>query len=231
LLVDHFRPLGDLHHQLVNRRENVPAARARSMKDVALELDGKLDDPLWRELVPYRLRELQTGRAATVPTAFKVAWMADALIFGVECEEIDAKPNVQATKNGDRKIWLGDCIEILLETQSHSYYQLVISPAGALVDLDRNNGLNFNWSSQAQVATHQGEDHWTAEVRIPVVIGDMTDDPNHDVVGRRPTEEFPWFFNICRQRLRGTDEEYSAFSPTGTKSFHETLKFGKLYVR
>jgi hypothetical protein len=37
LLVDHFRPLGDLHHQLVNRRENVPAARARSMKDVALE--------------------------------------------------------------------------------------------------------------------------------------------------------------------------------------------------
>jgi hypothetical protein len=157
--------------------------------------------------------------------------MADALIFGIKCEEIDAKPNVQATKNGDRSIWLGDCVEILLETQSHSYYQLVISPAGALVDLDRNNGLNFDWSSQAQVATHQGEDHWIAEVRIPVVIGDMTDDPNHDVVGRRPTEEFPWFFNVCRQRLRGTGEEYSAFSPTGKKSFHETLKFARLYVR
>ncbi|MCH5377154.1 MAG: tetratricopeptide repeat protein, partial [Planctomycetes bacterium] len=39
----------------------------------------------------------------------------------------------------------------------------------------------------------------------------------------------PWHFNVCRQRIRATGDEYSAFSPTGNAHFHEVLKFGQLY--
>ena len=232
LVVRYLRPLGDLRDQLARGREGVPEARARSKTAEGLALDGQLDDPFWKDLNPCRLRELQTGRAAACPTTFKVAWTGKALVFGIRCDEIGMKTlNVQATEDGDDNLWLGDCVEILLETQSHSYYQLAISPAGALVDLDRKSGLNRRWSSGAEIATHKGDGYWSLEVRIPVVEGDLPDDPNHDVVGRRPTRDFPWFFNVCRQRVRDNGTELSAFSPTGKKHFHDVMKFARLVVR
>ena len=45
----------------------------------------------------------------------------------------DDKPNIATTKNGDQAIWYGDVVEIELATDAHSYYQLAISPSGALV--------------------------------------------------------------------------------------------------
>lgn len=66
-------------------------------------------------------------------------------------------------------------------------------------------------------------------MRFPVA--EISDDPLHEVVGRQPRENLPWFFNICRQRVRGRNIEVSAFSPTGTKKFHVPMKFGKLYLR
>ena len=30
-------------------------------------------------------------------------------------------------------MWYGDAVEIVLETESHSYYQIAVNPAGALV--------------------------------------------------------------------------------------------------
>ena len=39
-----------------------------------------------------------------------------------------------------------------------------------------------------------GEDVWTIEARIPVA--ETGDDPLHEVVGRQPRENFPWFFTI-----------------------------------
>jgi len=232
LLVEHFEPLGHLRDQLAKGREGVPEARARYWRKADIKLDGKLDDQFWQGMNSYGLREIQTGRAPAHSTTFKAAWMGGALYIGIRCEDVDMEGlNVQATRHGDRNIWLGDCIEVLLETQSHSYYQIAVGPSGAVVDLDRKTGLNFHWSSGAQVKTHKGKGYWSAEVRIPVVEGDVPDDPNHDVVGRRPKREFPWFFNVCRQRVRDKETELSAFSPTGKTHFHARMKFGKLYVR
>jgi hypothetical protein len=38
-------------------------------------------------------------------------------------------------------------------------------------------------------------------------------DPLHVVSGNKPTETYPWFFNVCRQRIRDNGTELSAFSP------------------
>ena len=99
------------------------------------------------------------------------------------------------------------------------------------IDLDRRDGvLNRRWASGAEVATHIGDGEWTVEMRIPVVP-EANLDPLNGVVGRRPTEIYPWHINICRQRVRGKDTELSAFAPTGKNDFHDVLKFGKLFVR
>jgi hypothetical protein len=52
---------------------------------------------------------------------------------------------------------------------------------------------------------------------------------HHQVIGRRPRESLPWYFNLCRQRISENGSEHSAFSPTGTAGFHVLSKFAKLY--
>ena len=76
--------------------------------------------------------------------------------------------NVGTTKRDDPAIWYGDAIEILLETESHGYYQIVVNPAGAVIDLDRGAERSawYGWDSQAEAATHVADDHWTLEIRI-----------------------------------------------------------------
>ncbi len=127
-------------------------------------------------------------------------------------------------------MWYGDCVEIHLETDSHSYYQLAVNPAGALVDIDRGVDKTawFRWESQAEVATHVADDHWTVEIRIPVTTDE--NDPLNFVVGRKPSVSLPWHFNVCRQRIREHGAEYSALSPTGTAGFHAPHKFAQFYA-
>ena len=197
-------------------------------------IDGKLDDVYWQNCpaaATGHLRELQTGRPPTFGTSFKAGWGGDNLYFAIRCEERPGeKLNIAATRNDDQAIWYGDCVEMELETESHSYYQIAINPCGAVVDLDRGapRGQWFGWDSQAEVATHIADDHWTVEIRIPVTQDE--NDPLHQVIGRKPTQSLPWHINVCRQRIRGEDLEASAFSPTGTKAFHEPMKFAYFYA-
>ena len=148
----------------------------------------------------------------------------------MHCEDHPGeKLNIATTKDGDQAIWYGDAVEVLLETDAHSYYQIAVNPAGALVDLDRgaNRANWFNWSSLAEVATQAAEDHWTVEIRIPVTQDE--NDPLHRVIGRKPTLSLPWHINVCRQRIRENGSESSAFSPPGVPGFHHKMKFAHFY--
>ena len=220
--------------QLAQRRGPVPKLRLVSGSRGEVVVDGKLGDEPWRKCPVAstgRMSELQTGRLPVYGTSIKTAWLGNILYFAIRCEEHPGEElNIAATKDGDQAMWYGDAVEILLETESHSYYQIVVNPAGALIDLDRGTDRYnwFRWSSQAEVATHVADDHWTVEIRIPVTQD--ANDPLHQVVGRRPTRSLPWHINLCRQRIRENGSEYSAFSPTGTKGFHERMKFAHFYA-
>ncbi|MCA1808201.1 MAG: DUF4838 domain-containing protein, partial [Lentisphaerae bacterium] len=215
--------------QLDQKRGVVPQLRlVGEPKDIVI--DGQLDEPFWKKINPGsvgRLRDAQTGRWPALGTTVKTGWSDNDLYFAVRCEEVPGeKPNVTAIKSGDMAIFYGDTVEILLETPMHSYYQIAVNPAGAVCDLDRAEGI-AEWDSMAEVATHVADDHWTAEIRIPVT--DNADDPLHQVVGRPPSISLPWFVNICRQRKRENGVEHSALSPTG-KGFHVPLSFAHLYT-
>ena len=194
-------------------------------------IDGKFDDEYWvrhREWSVARLREVQTGDTPLYGTSVMSAWHKGNLYFAIRCEERPGdKLNIATAKHEDQAVWYGDCVEIELATEAHSYYQIAVNPEGALCDLDRATGRQFDWSSQAEVATQIADDHWTVEIRIPV--SEDENDPLNFVVGRKPSQSLPWHFNVCRQRIRENGSEYSAISPTGEMSFHKPLKFGHFY--
>jgi len=233
LLVQYMEPLKQLREKLAKGRKDVPRARAYPRNKADIKLDGKLDEEFWQGMAVYSLRELQTGRQPAFGTSFRVACAGDSLFFGIICRDLETKKlNIAATRDGDANVWAGDAIELLLETQTHSYYQIAISPAGAVVDLDRKRGLDSLWSSGAEVASHVGQGFWSLEVRIPIAGPSQEQvDPRNGVSGRKPSETYPWYFNLCRQRVRDTGTEHSAFSPTGKAGFHDVMKFGKLYMR
>ena len=186
---------------LAQGRGPVPKLRTVWQPQEPIKIDGNLDEPYWvrhREWSVGRLRELQTGGRPIFGTTVMAGWdrSGQNLYFGIRCEERPGeKLNVTATKHDDQALFYGDSIEIELDTDKHSYYQIAVSPAGAIVDLDRRGGRKFDWQSQAEVATHIADDHWTVEIRIPVTEDE--NDPLHQVIGRKPSQSLPWHFNIC----------------------------------
>lgn len=239
LIDNYLNGLRNKSVQLAQKRGPVSRLRLVSGSRGEIVVDGRLDDEPW-ERCPVAstgsMRELQTGRTPIYGTTFKTEWIGNNLYFAIRCQEKPGeKLNIGTTKSGDQAIWYGDVVEILLNTESHNYYQIAVNPAGALIDLDRSTDKSnwFNWSSQAEVATHVADDHWSIEIRIPITADE--NDPLHQVVGHKPTQSLPWHVNLCRQRVRENGTELSAFSPTGTSGFHEKMKFahfhaGKSYV-
>jgi hypothetical protein len=244
LIDDYLKGLRMKSQQLGQKRG--PVAKVRLVGEARdIVIDGKLSDEYWQTCpvaATGKLRELQTGRAPTFGTSFKAGWQGNNLYFAIRCDEslgLVSNPagktpapvqlNTTSKRDDDSAIWHGDAVEILLATETHSYYQIAVSPAGHIVDLDRGaaKGQWFGWDSKAEVATHIADDHWTVEIRLPVTTDE--NDPLNQVIGRRPTQSLPWHINVCRQRIRADHQELSALSPTGTTGFHVPMKFAHFY--
>jgi tetratricopeptide (TPR) repeat protein len=219
--------------QLGRKRGPVPVLRMVGEAPMPIVVDGKLDEDSWVHSFPSatgKLREIQTGRAPLYGTTVKTLWRGNDFYVAVHCEEKSGeKPRNAAGKHDDPSLWYGDAVEVLLETESHSYYQIAVSPSGAVADLDRSAQQSAwsSWDARAEVATQVGDGYWNVEIRLPVTADQ--NDPLHQVIGRRPTRSLPWHINVCRQRVREDGSEYSAFSPTGVDHFHKPLKFAVLY--
>jgi hypothetical protein len=249
LLAQYTQPMKALMEKVaIGRDESVPPIVLRgprpAIKRGDIVIDGKLDENVWQHvpgkgtperinLPTHKLRDLVSGGQPVHGTNFHVFFADGALYMGIRCKDPDvAHLNIAARDNDDGAIWKGDLVEIHLETQSHSYYALVINPAGAVTDLDwKGRAREIGWSSNAQVATHVGADEWTIELRVPLVDqmeSEIVELGSAGVVGRPPTALHPWYMNIIRQRLRDDQKELSAYSPTGSHRFHDVTKFAKL---
>ena len=100
-----------------------------------------------------------------------------------------------------------------------------------MADIEWSAGPNLAWSSCAEYAAYVGDTFWSVELRIPTFDWTKTvRDPLKKVEGKKPVDTAPWFFNVCRERVRGEANELSAFSPTGG-SFLQPMKFGVLIVK
>ncbi len=234
LLADYMAGLKERRDELAIGRQDdlLVVAPNRAEKLDGFTFDGKLDDPFWQDLPVHSLRHNTTGGEPKQTTTVRAAWARGSLYLGIRCEESEMQNlTIGTSKDGDMNLFSGDAVEILIETPVHAHYQLAISPSGAIVDLDRRQGLNNMWSSNAEIAAHQGPDYWSLEIRIPAAgesVGDI--DPLNGVAGNKPTLDAPWHFNVCRMRT-GADRsqrEASALAPTGSSSFHLPWFFARI---
>jgi hypothetical protein len=52
-------------------------------------------------------------------------------------------------------------------------------------------------------------------------------DSKNGLSGKKPDETFPWYINICRQRIHDGKKDFWSFSPS-EKGFHDKMKFAQL---
>ncbi len=242
LLADYCqKPMTERVAKLAKGRNKDLKFAAESCGKPPAKLDGKLDKPFWKDLPEHALLDLTTGQVPTngVTTTFRVAWCDDeAFYFGIRCEEPDIKGlNITSRETDNAAVWEGDNIDLMIETQGHSYYQIAISPSGAITDMDRKDAKwNFTWASGVQSATNVGEGYWSMELRVPVA-GDQAEtiNPLVGISGRKPTAESPWYFNLGRQRLRADIREFSASAPPKKDGagggFLDLWNYGQLFVK
>jgi hypothetical protein len=233
-MVEEFcKPMHRLREQLKVGRQDAMELRALKHPLKSFTLDGKLDEAQWDQVRRNEFVEARTGKTPAQRTTVRYAWADDSLLLGIRCEDSDiANINRSPLGNEDANIFQRDNLDILIETPVHSFYQIVVSPTGQVMDLDRSTGLNSEWSGNVTVATQIDDAGWTAEIRIPAA-GEEARDLNAlvGVAGRTPSITYPWFINIGRQHVRGSDTQFWTLSPLGDSKFRDVMKFAKLYVK
>jgi hypothetical protein len=234
LLTAYMKPMNELRERLAKGRGDVPTFRALERNPRDLVIDGKLDDKFWNEVRTGVLVDLKTGYGSKQnPTSVRMAWAGDSLYLAVSCrDENIVSLNRAPLGNDDNGIFARDNVDILIETQTHQYYQIVVSPTGQVMDLDRARGLASEWSSNATVATHIDDQGWSAELRIPVAGESAEDlDPLVGLAGRKPSITYPWYVNVCRQIVRDGGTQHIVLHRSDKARFHDVSNFVKLYVK
>lgn len=235
LIAEYTQPMHPLRAQLGRAREAVPSTRILQGSALARKkLDGRLDDEqYWPRVRTLNLSDISAGEPVAPRTWTRVFWANNAAYFGIYCDEPDMaglrdRLSAEGTNGMIRD---GDFVEILLETLTHSYYRITVSPGGVVVDADMGEGgLGDAWASNAEAAVHLGEDFWSVEVRIPLAgEGARLLDPKVGVDGRRPTRTYTWHFNVGRQRVRDGQVQRWAYSPTGSDVFYVPERFAELW--
>jgi hypothetical protein len=185
-----------------NDAPGVPVLRAFPVSH-AIKIDGRLDEPAWREadsittLVQVVPRE---GAAPTARTVIRVLVQADALMVSVTADDPEPAGIVSFTKERDGDLELEDHIRLVLDTfrDGRSGFVFAVNPSGARYDAlvsNRGESENRDWDAVWEARTARTTTGWVAEIRIPV----------RSLIFA--TGQGEWGFNVERriQRLQETD--------------------------
>jgi hypothetical protein len=200
-------------------------------------LDGKLDDPCWKDAVPItRFASFwdKTPRAGT--TAYLV-WDDQALYYAGAMT--DAEVRAFGTGRNDT-LWDGDVFELFFKpsTERPEYCEFQANPKGLIFEMAfRRRGDHPKSFQDAPVLGHQAAvavdgtlDHpgdrdrgWTVEGRIPWSA--------FALAGGRPEPGASWRFAICRYDYgpEGTKPVLMSSAPLSVSSFHRYEDYGTLH--
>jgi len=139
------------------------------------EMDGVLDDPVWRYAPVYddfTQRDPDEGASPTERTTVQVAYDDEALYVGIMC--YDSEPDRIAADlrrrdglDDDADDWVGIAIDSHHDHQTA--YDLRIAASGTLADtaVYSDNSWDSTWDGVWEAQTTIHSEGWSAEFRIP----------------------------------------------------------------
>ena len=226
-IADYISPLQEISQ--AKKKRSAPEARLRFVHGNSKETSNGLgSSAFWQPHYPFPLRS--NDDEGPNKTTVKVAHTPNGVHMLVQCHEENMAGMVEHGRNNDdRRILSGEHLELLLETSRHSYYRIVISAAGYFLVSDGRNRDPQKWNSDLQIDVQRTSDKWTAEIFIPMKIGESP--TSQSILGRQPTEAIPWYFNLVRRRrnVQGNLEAY--FNHQMSDGFHNPEHFVRLYKR
>ncbi len=167
-----------------------------------IELDGSVAGPEWSRAWHGELRTLGPGKVPSEPTAVWAGRDADNLYIAFDCRERAVKQmrrKFQHAEERDNAIYSDDCVEIFINpfgSDSDGLYHFAVNADGIVYDaLSEDTGFN----SGIRTACKVYDDHWVAEVAIP--LADLSMNPGGAEL---------WRFNFGRER-QGKVPEYSSW--------------------
>lgn len=238
-IADLMKPLRTLEQQLSRKHDTTLDYRVlethqtggKPLREKAF--DGHVLKGYWTDVRSVQLVKLTPeAPQPKTSTKFQIQREGSILHLGIVCQEPDMPGiNIATTTPDDPRLLAGDHITLLIETASNSYYEIAINPAGTVLEIDHGkDGKGVQWTSGAQFAVHRGDKEWSLEMRLPITgEGSRMIDPLKGIDGAMPKDLFPWHVNVCRQRVRGSSIERTAFSATGKDDFYVPEKFAKLW--
>lgn len=131
-------------------------------------IDGKLDDPAWKQTGAFFLTPLK-GTPATVKTSVRVLCDKENFYFGFSCED---PGNVKSWNRpfDSQEIWRDAGIEVFLSPDKNPerFYQLMVNASGSFADLKKQGVNDWSWNSGAEVKSviTPGKG-WVTEIRLP----------------------------------------------------------------
>lgn len=181
-----------------------PAARKRveiTRTDLVPEIDGVLDDELWRNAtVISDLHQFQPvdHSEPTERSEFYIAYSDRFLYIGARLYDSDPSGISARQLVQGQGMAFDDSFEFILDTfnTGRTGYQFQVNPNGIRREglYENPNNLNNDWSGIWLVESQVDEQGWTAEVAIP--FNTLNFDPNMQ----------EWGFTIARTIARKNEE-------------------------
>src|SRR5215470_2100471 len=139
----------------------------------AINFDGKLDEPEWREAPVFRL--VQQSPRPNAPTRFdtevRVIVAEDRLYFGFTCHDPEPQRIAVHGMQRDGDFTGDDTVSIVLDTYGdrRTGYFFQINAAGARNDglISNAQNVSLDWDGVWDARTQRTNDGWTTEIVIP----------------------------------------------------------------
>jgi hypothetical protein len=138
-------------------------------------IDGKLNDDIWREAVPFsdfRMVEPTPGSSPTEKTEVRIIYDKNDLFISIRCYDSEPRKisanTMEHDKSEDRN---GDQVSILLDPfqDKRNAYIFIVNPKGARSEGFANGGEHYSlgWDGIWEAKSRIDPEGWTAEIRIP----------------------------------------------------------------
>ena len=159
----------------------------------AIRIDGKLDEPVWKQAPAITAFVRPDGKAVERRTEARIIFTPQAVVFGFKAyiprKELKLLPKPARDKSPTSM----DCVEIMLDTAGagDGFKHFIVNAANGVFDrLCEQGGFvgDEKWNAEFTSNVQIEEDFWSCEVRIP-----------YRALGLGAQDNKAWKLNLCRE--------------------------------